>query len=312
MGAAVYSVWDVELDLEILTDLEDEIQAMGEDPGYDDSMIEDPDYGTTLDFAALSHLGFTGSAGIMLRPIPQLDLGLVYIHGVDVDTSGKLNLAFGCPPTSDALGRFGSESFGLCNSRMTADASVAYQLPARINAGLALRPTSNLRLEFMAGWVDWSAFDDFLITITGAEEYNDLPKEESADLVNQTRRWARANQDSYWGGLDLKLRPVDRLLLGTRVLLDSSAIPDEALSPNNYDANNLMLSLLGAWKASSHAELGLSLTQHFLASRQVDDSAFLVTLDDSSTPEDRWNYPQMNGSYRGWLTRCGISLHYRL
>jgi len=160
----------------------------------------------------------------------------------------------------------------------------------------------------MGGWVNWSVFDRYSITIYDAENLNELANADTADLVNQERAWARANQDSYWGGLDAKWQPHDLWLVGGRALFDRSAVPSWALSPNNYDADTLMLSALAAITPLRQLQVGLSFTHHVVATRVVDDSLFTMTLSQANRHADAWNYPHANGTYNGYTERFGVQV----
>jgi long-subunit fatty acid transport protein len=212
----------------------------------------------------------------------------------------------GCPPQSDTLGRFGAEAFGVCDATFDADGGLGYRLPHRVNWGVAWRPLDGLRAELMGGWVGWSAFTDFMISISGVEELNEIENPETADLVNREQRWARANVDSFWLGLDGKYDIGDRWTVGGRALYDRSAIPDAAMSPNNYDADLLMLGALGAFQVMDFLSLGASFTRQIVATRTVTNSAFGVTLDPETANEERWFYPHQNGTYSSWVNRFGV------
>jgi long-subunit fatty acid transport protein len=165
--------------------------------------------------------------------------------------------------------------------------------------------TPKTRLQVMGGWVQWSVFKDYDITISGAETYNDLKKPETAEVVNQHRLWARENQDSGWIAGDIK-GDVKDFTVGGRILYDRAAVPDEALSPNNYDANEVVFSGLAAWRPIPALTLGLSGSYHLVSTRQVSTSAFGVTLDPATRKEDRWFYPDSNGIYSGSILRLGV------
>ncbi len=301
--------WSAEAATDIMPDLKHAILEKDptQDPGYTDSDLENPDYSAILNIDSLSDVVPTFSVGLQARPMPQLTLGVAYIHGGRVRNVGDAVVSFGCPPQSDTIGRFGSESFGLCDATLNAAASVAYALPSRIHAGVAFKPIEAVRLEALGGRVFWNVYEDFDIAITEVATRNQLANPQAATLVEQNRLWARANTDSFWGGLDVKGYFADRFTAGARVLYDQSAVPDAALSTNNYDADTVMLSGLFAVSFLSHLQLGASITQQFLAERDVSTSSFYMTIDNAPAA-DRWNYPHANGVYNAKVTRLGVSL----
>lgn len=311
IGASVSMVessWSANLDNELTTSLDEQISDLGQDSGYTDAQIESRDYAAELTFHDLKDRTFTFGVGGRYDIHERVAVALTYVHGARVENTGDVTLAFGCPPQEDTLGRFGAEAYGLCNSTLNAHGRIGYVLPPRLHGGIEIRPTDTITLRPMAGFVWWSRYQDFDITVENVEDLNDLDNENSADLVNQHRLWARANENALWAGIDGKVLIGKGGTLGGRVTYDQAAVPDEALSPNNYDADAWMVGLMGAYAPVRPIEIGVSITHHFLTTRVIDNSAFLVTLDEASRPEDRWFYPQMNGTYSGVIDRIGLSV----
>lgn len=306
------SSWQAKLDKELMPDLADEIKALGEEPGYTDADLEDPAYATTLDFEPLSAWGLTASLGLRVQPDPKIALSFAWISGAKLTHTGGVDLSFSCPPQSDLLGRFGAESRGLCDARMKGDAAITYALPSRIHGSVQLKPTETLTVEAMGGLVFWGAHDLYEIEITGiAAAQPELP-EDTVELIERPQSWARDNQASPWVALDVKGSIKERLLLGARVMHDRAAVPDEVLLANNYDANDTVLSGLVAGRPARRIELGLSWSHHFLAERVVGDSAFSMAVEPEERPDEAYNWPHGNGSYRGAIDRVGLSARFAL
>lgn len=303
-AALVRSQWSATVLTDTLPDLDAAIEAQGEESGYTDDMLESADYAATLEFEPLTDTAVAFSVGIRAQPSDNFAFGVAYVSGAHVDNEGSLTIKFGCPPETDVLGRFGAEQFGVCYAEVPANATVGYTLPGRVHGGVVFWPVEAVRVEAMGGWVGWSVFDDYEIDIHDAQ----AATEAGSELVNQERTWARANTDSAWGGIDVKGEIADdRVVLGARALYDQSAIPDEALSTNNYDANTLMLSGLLAWRPVKALELGASFTHHLLATREVTTSGFGMTVE-GERADDRWYYPSANGTYSGSINRIGVQV----
>lgn len=305
-AALIHSDWRAIVDSDTLPTLDEQITAQGEESGYTDDMLESPDYKATLDFTGLSANAVTFSAGIRVKPAETVAIGVAYMNGAHLENKGDFHGIFQCPPTSDTIGRYGVEDLGLCYATVDADATVTYDLPRRIHGGIAFYPVEAVRLEAMGGWVQWSTYQDFHITVANAQ----VEQEQAGDVVNQERYWARDNQDSFWAALDGKVRIADRVTLGARVLYDKSAIPDAALSTNNYDADTVAPTVLAAVRLGP-MELGASYTHHFLATRTVTDSAYAMALpnpDLSDYETDRYYYPHANGTYSGYINRIGVQV----
>lgn len=309
-GAAVHVVrssWTARVDTDTLPDLKAAIEAEGEATHYTDADLENPDYAATLQFDELSDVALSFSAGARVRFDPGVTLAVAYVHGAEVDNTGGLTIQFGCPPESDTTGRYAAERADTCYAEVGADASIAYTLPERVHGAVMWEPNEVWALTAMGGWVRWSVFQDFAVTVTDPQ----IAAEEGQALITQSRKWARANVDSGWAGLDVKARLHPAWTVGGRLLYDGAAVPTEALSTNNYDADAWMLSAMAAWRPKAAIEVGASWTHHFLAERTVEESGFGQTIE-GAAPDDRWNYPHAAGVYSGAIDRVGVAvrLHF--
>lgn len=300
--AVVHTTWTADVDSDTLPD----IRAMKESEGiatdYTAEDLEQQDYTANLKFGELSSTTTSFSVGVRATPIPLLAIGVTYVNGARAENTGDVTITFDCPPDDDATGGFGAEALGMCYDAVPAKARIGYTLPARVHGGMAFTPDARTKVELMGGYAWWGAYTDFDITISEAQ----AASEEAAALINTDVPWARANEDSYWFGVDAKGQLVDRkLTLGGRVLFDKAAVPDRALSANNWDADELIVGVMGAFKPLPALELGLSYSHHFAAPRTVDDSAFGMTVDGE---KGRWFYPHGNGTYEGSVDRIGLQV----
>ena len=309
-GGVIYvrSSWTATLHTEALTSLHDTMVNQGIDSGYDDSMIENSDYGAELQLSHLSDDRMSFNVGVQVKPIESLTLSLAYTHGVRVDNRGPGEIRMGCPPQSDVLGRLGSESYGLCDATFAANASVSYRLPSRLNGSLVYAPDNTWRVEVMGGWVGWNVYDQFTLKISDVATLNELQKEEAALLLNQTRPQARDAKDSFWVGVDTKVEPFKYVGFGTRVLFDKSAIPTETLSPNNYDADTWVLGGSVHLKPSKKISVILGYSRYFAQQRTVTISNFGVTVDPALRAETAYFYPHARGTYRSSIDRLSLSV----
>lgn len=312
--SVVHSRWSAFLDSETLPDLEQAIHALGEQTHYTDAELEDPHYASTLETqGSLTDTRMSFGLGVKVLPDPdgRVTLALAYHHGVTLVHQGDVRILMGCPPQDDEIGRFGAESYGLCNDLLDGQMSVTYRLPARVHGGVRVRPIPQLSLELMGGWVNWSVYDDFEIRITGIED-NPGVDPDAAQLVNKEQAWARDARDSVWGALDAKATLLDGwLTVGGRALFDRAAVPDAAVSPNNYDANSVTVSGMAALHILPvKLDVVLSYGQGFMADRTITDSGYAVTLGADRLPE-RWYYPHANGHYSGWTRRAGVAVRWR-
>lgn len=307
-GAFVDSTWYAVTDVESLSLLQDNAGGL---VTYADQLFEDPNYRSTLTFDNLKDQTFTFGLGAQFKPIDEVTIAVSYNHGLNLSHTGDVMVVTGCPPESDTLGRFGVEQLGLCNANTKGTSTVGYKLPSRVNAGVVVRPVDAVRLEAMGGFVGWSAFSDYDIqTRVTPEAVDDAADPEiTADLISQDRKWARDNRDTFWVGLDGKGEVIDdTLTVGARVLYDRSAIPDEVLSTNNFDANSVNVGGLVAVGPFAGLSFSASLEQQFLADRTVKKSAFQMTLPEEDRKPVRYYYPPAEGQYSAGITRIGISV----
>ncbi len=324
VGAAAHlidSSWSAVVDSATMPELYDALIDFGQSPDlgvYNDSNIENENYATTLDIGPLTDRAWTWGAGIQAKPHEDVTIGISYVSRVRLDHSGEATLYFSCPSNNpddemyDPIGRFGAESFDVCDTALSANATIGYWLPSRINVGVAWTGLERVRLEAMGGYVTWSDFSDFDLTIGDVAEKNDLENPDTAALVEQDRKWARDNEDSWFGGIDGKVRLSDRWMTGGRLLYDRAAVPDEAMSANNADANSLLVSGLLAFQPLKTLQLGASFTQHVTQTRTVTTSGFGINIDPDSRNEDRWFYPHGNGTYKIYFFRAGLSVKVAL
>jgi len=312
--SVVHSRWYAYLDSETLPDLEAAIHALGEETHYTDDDLEDPDYASTLEtqgYLTDTRMSFAVGVKVMPDPEDRVQLSLTYHHGVTLEHTGDVRILIGCPPQDDAIGRFGSESYGLCDDLLSADMSVSYRLPNRVHGGVAVTPVDAVRVELMGGWVNWSVYQDFSIQISDVAAQNPDINPEAAHLVEKEQLWARDVEDSIWGAVDVKATLARGwLTLGGRVLFDRAAVPDHALSPNNYDANTATLTGMAALHILPvNLDVLVSYGYSIIGERTVSDSAFDVTLG-ADRHEERWYYPHANGTYTGWTHRAGLAVRW--
>ncbi|MFT4624943.1 MAG: long-subunit fatty acid transport protein [Myxococcota bacterium] len=323
----VSSTWVADLDYDALPDLIDEMQALGIDEidgleiDYTDEDLESEDYRVTLDFDHLKDTAVTWSVGGRVQPIPPLAFGFTYVAPYRVDNEGDTTMAFGCPSQDDTVGRYGMEAFGLCDANaggrtLDARGTVGFSMPARMHFGVMATPIEALRLELFGAYITWSRFTDFEISIDDIGELNTfdtkLQKTRTPALTEQKRLWARDNVNTYFFALDAKYTVSPVWLVGARATLDRSAIPDSALSTNNYDASQWILMAHAAASPMPQLRIGLSFSEYLAATREITDSAFSMAIDPAARKSDRYNYPQMNGSYRSNVHRFGLNVTAKL
>lgn len=317
-GALVHNRWEAHVDNEVTTSLDASIEDQGQQSGYTDAQIEDPHYTALANFDGLTDTTFTFGAGVRVTASEKVAIALSYHHGATFENTGDAHIDFDCPPESDETGRFGAESFGLCHSSMKAHGIVRYAVPARVQGGVRFSPTDRVDVDVVGAYVFWSAYRDFDITVKDVESLNEFRGDtdqeraenaaKTAAMVNQHRLWARDTEDSFNVAIDVKGDLSEQMVLGGRLMYDHAAIPSSALSPNNWDADGLLAGALFGVEIVPGLSASLEYSHMFFAARTVTDSAYIVTLDEANRKEDRYSYPQMNGTYTGSIDRLGLSI----
>jgi long-subunit fatty acid transport protein len=313
-GSLVDSTWHAVTDVEVLSSLESEVGGLVD---FYDQEFEDPGYGSTLTFDHLKDRAFTFGTGLYITPTDRIGISVAFQKGMALRHTGDTSLATNCGPdyATDAANMIGY--LGLCDKTTPGTGEVTYSLPSRVHGGIVLTPVHALRIEAMGGWVGWSAFSEYgLNTDVKAEDIseealNEASAETAAGLASQNRTWARDNENTFWLGLDGKVKPLPILTTGARVIYDKSAIPDRVLSTNNFDSNAVIAGINTA-VGIGLVQVGLSYEHTFLASRTVTNSAFGVTLDPDTRKADRYYYPSANGTYAASIDRLGITIAGKL
>lgn len=311
-GAFVSSEYTSNLFSETATSLNDGLldELGGNENFYQDTVLEDPRYASQAVSDPLHDNALTFGLGVRVRASDKVALSVAYRHGFRVDHTGTGSLSFSCPSVEDTRGRAGAEINGLCNSTLGVQQSVGYNLPSRLHGSVVFHPVGTVRLEAMGGYVGWSVFSDYDIGIqvdpSTVPKDDPAQREATAGRVSQTKQWARDNTDTFWLALDGKVLAHERVEVGGRILYDKAAVPTNALSPNNYDANTVALSAVVLGHVHENLSLGFSAGRYFAQRRTVTDSVWKLTIDPSQRVPQRYQYPAMNGSFGSTITRLGL------
>jgi long-chain fatty acid transport protein len=305
------------------------------DPIYQDGLIEDRAYSSTLSLGgqspdgghgALRDRAVTFGAGVYVTPLEQLGISVAWNQGVSLVHEGDFSLAFQCPPEADVTGRNLAQDSGTCNTTVPGTAKVSYRLPSRLHLGVAWLPVERVRLELMGAWVGWGVQQDY--AVTPLVNPDDLPWQglkdyarESAKIINQERLLARGLRDSFWVGVDGKVDVVEKVTVGGRITFDRAAVPTSYVSASNIDADTVILQGMAQYRPVPKLGLGLSYSYAASGARTVTNSVFsqdIARADpnspgfyDANDAVDRVSYPSANGRYSLGIHRIGVSVQAR-
>jgi len=159
-------------------------------------------------------MGFT--AGILLKPIEGISIGLSYRSPTKIDLSGTATID-GASPTVQPLFPGG-------------DATTSIKFPSVLFAGVAYRPVRNLELEADFQFTGWSSYDQLEINFdkeTTAQKDQVFPKNYKDVFM------IRLGAEYTLGNLQLR----------AGYIFDKNPVPDESLEPLLPDANRNDLSI---------------------------------------------------------------------
>ncbi len=242
------------------------------------------------DFRGLS---FAVSAGILLRPTPDLSIGLSYISPAKADMTGTLDVDFLDPGLLQRINSTDTRSLDLAgNSR------VQFNLPQQVHLGFDLDLSPRFTLDGGASWTDWSVQDAFRMI-------NELDGEGSGPVRNPlVLRRALVDSYQFRGGLTVHM--TEQVDLRSGLLVETAAVPDEYLSAGNLDSN-LIAPSIGARLFRNQWTLTGSFGLYIFQGRTITnsiysyDQPFLSGLTGDSA----------NGAYRLSAARMDLSFAYR-
>ncbi|MEO0600772.1 MAG: outer membrane protein transport protein [Myxococcota bacterium] len=273
---------------------------------FDDGQITDPAYAATTRLE-LEDQAATFGVGLHLRPWgdPRLAVAVAYNHGARFDNDGLLSLDVACPSPSDPVGRAIAQDQGLCDSTVEGLGTVRLRLPARVHAGVEVRPVRAVRLEAFGTWVRWSELSEVRIGTTVTPDAIDS---EQADVVasrlTRERPQARDLVDSFSATLDAKIALSDEFTMGVRVGWESAAVPTAALSAANADTSTVRIAGMGLFRPFQALEVGIAYGRDLARAREVTESAFARSIEPDRAP--RYRYVESRGRYSFVAQRVGL------
>jgi long-chain fatty acid transport protein len=227
------------------------LQALQQNPDLADPRLnENLDYDGTLTIDNATEHNFSGNLGVLVKPMDNLQVGLTWRSGVDLDIEGDITLEI--PTAVTQL------SGGLIQSLETTGKTTV-SLPQVIGIGVAYQPIENLTLIGDFNWINWSVYEDIDFDFELNTPY--FP-----DKANP-RDW----DDTIAVRLGAEYWFADKYAIRAGYIFDQTPIPDESHGPElpTSNRNNITLGFGYKW---NNLSLDLAYAHLFIDDRTVTES----------------------------------------
>jgi long-chain fatty acid transport protein len=239
----------------------------------DPRMNENPDLDGILEVEDATDSGFAGNIGILVMPTDNLQLGLSWRSGIDLDIEGDATLTV--PDMVTLL------SGGLMQSYETAG-KVTISLPQTIGAGISYQPREDLTIASDINWINWSVYEDIDFDF----ENNTLFLPDAAN----PRDW----EDALAFRIGAEYLLANRYALRAGYIHDQTPIPDKTHGPELPTSNRNTITI-GFGYQWNHVAVDLAYAHMFIDDRTVEESL---------------RNPEPVGTYECSANIFGISLGY--
>ncbi|PID57151.1 hypothetical protein CSB45_07935 [candidate division KSB3 bacterium] len=208
---------------------------------------ENPDYDGILDITDAVDNTVAGNLGLLWKAAENLQVGLTWRSGVDLDLEGDVTLDI--PAAITAL------SGGLMQSINTTGATTL-SLPQIVGAGLAFQATDGLELIADLNWLNWSVYENIDFDFSDNTPY--FPDTENP------RDW----EDTWTFRLGGEYMLKEHIALRAGYLFDQSPIPDKSIGPElpTNDRHGISAGVGYAW---NNMTLDIAYAHLFIKDRSV-------------------------------------------
>ncbi|MEM7604981.1 MAG: outer membrane protein transport protein [Myxococcota bacterium] len=253
----------------------------------------DPLFAAPVDLRT-SGFGVGGIFGVMVQPLPNLEIGFSFQTPVKINTPGTIEVEY---PDSliDAVNQL-LPSAEL--PPLTADIEASMDLPMAINAGVVYRPIPPLELNFYYRWDQQSDAPFWRVRIT----------QTSSPSIQDTGK-AQGYENRHLARLRVGYAVIDALRVSLYGAYQTNTVPDLTTSPNNLDFARIELGLTARWRVSERIGLFLQYSHLILRTRNVTQSLLRPTVDIAFAD---FNRPSPVGEWSGSANgiRLGMSVHF--
>ncbi len=250
------------------------LQVLQQNPALaDPTMNENPDFDGIIDLEDATDSGFAGNIGVLLKAKDNLQVGLTWRSGVDLEIEGDVAMTI-----PDIVTVF---SGGLMQSLETTGKTTV-SLPQVFGAGVSYQPTEKLTIISDLNWINWSVYEDIDFDFELNTPYF-LDKE-------NPRNW----DDTIAFRIGAEYLVAERYAFRAGYIFDQSPMPDETHGPElpTHDRNTVTFGFGYQWNTLN---IDLAYARMFVKDRTVNDSI---------------RDPEPLGTYEASANIFGISVAY--
>lgn len=229
-----------------------------------------------LELEGTGDLAFSWNAGVIVRPVEEISIGVTYRAQTDIDFSGTANFN---PPAS------------LATLFPGGDVTTGLSAPATYLVGLAWMPSDNLELEVDYQGIQWSSYDKLAIDFK--TDAANTPGVAQADVTSPKKY---KNTFILRAGGEYTL-PILGLKLRAGYLFDRNPVPDEHLEPLLPDADRHGLNVGLGMKIWSNITMDVAYLH-------------LIFADRKTTATSQPDGVYFDGMYRGNANLFGVNFTY--
>ncbi len=213
----------------------------------------------------MSH-GIDFSVGLAVVPNDDLVFGLSYQHGSKLKFVGDFAMDMDHPFFTEDLA-----AQGMSYPRMVrGDATLAFRLPNRLNAGISVAASDAVTFDVNAAWIRWSALQSFDLELTSPQlAQPDLGVPDTI-ATSLPRNW----MDTVHVEPRLAVQTSEKLLVAGTVGYHSPASPDSTIDAASPDGHRLVGGFTSAFSLSERTTLLADAELQTILPRTVSESDF--------------------------------------
>ena len=270
-----------------------------------DQELENRDVGFEVQATDLGSLGFNG--GLLIEPPEgKWAVGAMVIPPIKFDAEGEMVANF--------AGNFYYEDLPVLLNEISKDEDITVKvtMPLIVKTGALVRPTEAIEIEAAFVWEGWSSLDDLVVTdldmlLETQENSFGIEDVVITDDVVLPLGYINVWSVRLGGQVDIGDRGVVRL----GGLYETSAIPDESLSPAGVDSNKVGLGFGGTFGITDNLELDAGVFRGFYQRREIRNSEVTQIAVDPLTGDVVDGRVIGDGDYEASLLIAGGGLNWR-